>query len=89
MGRGLAPTVEGRHFYEGVEGMFMGIDRLQDLAKSIRTSRGGTISIGAIQSIATIELHKAISRLYHENPDIEFAVPVSYTHLTLPTILLV
>ena len=74
VGRGLAPTVEGRHFYEGVEGMFMGIDRLQDLAKSIRTSRGGTISIGAIQSIATIELPKAISHLYHENPDIEFAV---------------
>jgi DNA-binding transcriptional LysR family regulator len=74
VGRGLTPTVEGRHFYEGVEGMFVGIDRLQDLAKSIRTSQGGTISIGAIQSIATIELPKAISRLYHENPDIEFVI---------------
>jgi len=28
VGRGLTPTVEGRHFYEGVEGMFVGIDRL-------------------------------------------------------------
>lgn len=72
--RGLTPTVEGRHFYNGVEGMFVGIDRLQDLAKSIRTSQGGTISIGAIQSIATIELPKAISRLYNDNPDVEFIV---------------
>jgi len=54
--------------------MFVGIDRLQDLAKSIRTSQGGAISIGTIQSIATIELPIAISRLYHENPDIEFVV---------------
>lgn len=74
VGRGLTPTVEGRHFYNGVEGMFVGIDRLQDLAKSIRTSQGGTISIGAIQSIATIELPKAISRLYNDNPDVEFVV---------------
>lgn len=74
VGRGLTPTVEGRHFYNGVEGMFVGIDRLQELAKSIRTSQGGTISIGAIQSIATIELPKAISRLYNDNPDVEFIV---------------
>jgi DNA-binding transcriptional LysR family regulator len=47
---------------------------LQELAKSIRTSQGGTISIGAIQSIATIELPKAISRLYNDNPDVEFVV---------------
>ena len=86
VGRGLTPTVEGRHFYEGVEGMFMGIDRLQDLAKSIRTSRGGTISIGAIQSIATIELPKAISRLYHENPDIEFAVQTRNTPAILDAV---
>lgn len=74
VGRGLTPTVEARQFYNGVEGMFVGIDRLQDLAKSIRTSQGGTISIGAIQSIATIELPKAISRLYNDNPDVEFIV---------------
>jgi DNA-binding transcriptional LysR family regulator len=74
IGRGLTPTPEGRRFFEGVEGMFTGIDRLQELAKSIRTSQGGTISISAIQSIATIELPKAISRLYHENPDVRFIV---------------
>lgn len=73
-GRGLTPTVECQHFYEGVEGMFFGIDRLEDLAKSIRTSQGGIISIGAIQSIATIELPKAIGKLYSINPEIQFEV---------------
>jgi len=88
VGRGLTPTVEGRHFYEGVEGMFVGIDRLQDLAKSIRTSQGGTISIGAIQSIATIELPKAISRLYKVNPDIEFVIQSRNTPAILDAVLM-
>ena len=74
VGRGLTPTVEGRHFYEGVEGMFIGIDRLEELAKSIRTSQAGIISIGTIQSIATIELPKAIGRMYNINPEIRFDV---------------
>ena len=74
VGRGLTPTVEGRHFYEGVEGMFIGIDRLEELAKSIRTSQAGVISIGTIQSIATIELPKAIGRMYNINPEIRFDV---------------
>jgi len=74
VGRGLTPNVEGRHFYEGVEGMFFGIDRLEELAKSIRTSQGGVISIGAIQSISTIELPKAIGRLYNVNPEIRFEI---------------
>ena len=34
-GRGLSPTVEAKTFYDGVEGMFMGIDRLQELANVI------------------------------------------------------
>lgn len=74
IGRGLVTTVEGRNFYQGVEGMFVGIDRLEDLARSIRTSQGGSISIGAIQSVATIELPKAVGRMYHENPEIEFII---------------
>ncbi len=74
VGRGLTPTVEGQQFYKGVEGMFVGIDRLEDLAKSIRTSQGGTITISTIQSIAIIELPAAIGRVYRENPDIRFSI---------------
>lgn len=63
VGRGLAPTVEGKTFYKGVEGMFVGIDRLEDLAMSIRTSQGGTISISTIQSMALIELPIAVGHV--------------------------
>ena len=74
VGRGLTPTVEGRHFYRGVEGMFVGIDRLEELAKSIRSSQGGSISIGTIQSIATIELPRAVSRMYRDYDEIRFVI---------------
>ena len=74
VGRGLTATVEGQHFYQGVEGMFVGIDRLQDLAKSIRTAQGGTISISTIQSIAQIELPNAVGKMYRDNPDIRFII---------------
>lgn len=74
VGRGLTPTVEGQQFYKGVEGMFVGIDRLEELAKSIRTAQGGTISISTIQSIATIELPTAIGQVYRQNSDIRFTI---------------
>ena len=86
VGRGLTPTVEGRHFYEGVEGMFVGIDRLQDLAKSIRNSSGSTISIGTIQSIATIELPKAINQLYQNSPETQFVVQTRNTPAILDAV---
>ena len=74
VGRGLTPTVEGQQFYKGVEGMFVGVARLEDLARSIRTTQGGTISISTIQSLAAIELPAAIGRVYRENPDIRFKI---------------
>ena len=74
VGRGLTPTVEGKKFFKGVEGMFVGIDRLEDLARSIRTSQGGTISISAIQSMALIELPIAVGQMYRDNPQVRFNV---------------
>ncbi len=86
VGRGLTPTVEGRNFYDGVEGMFLGMGRLEDLARSIRTAQGGTISIGTIQSIATIELPKAIGQLYRESEDIRFVVQTRNTPAILDAV---
>lgn len=74
VGRGLVPTVEGQQFYQGVENMFFGIDRLEDLAKSIRNTQGGTISISTIQSIALIELPMAVGQVHRDNPDIRFTI---------------
>ena len=48
MGRGLSPTPEAHRFYKSVEGMFLGIDRLNELAQTIRSTSGGTVSIGVI-----------------------------------------
>ena len=73
-GRGLTATVEARTFYDGVEGMFVGVDRLKELADSIRTTSGDVVSIGAIQSIATIELPIAINTLYQRVPDVGFMI---------------
>ncbi len=73
-GRGLTATVEAKTFYQGVEGMFVSVDRLRELAESIRTTTGGVISIGTIQSIATIELPKALNKLYRRYDDINFMV---------------
>lgn len=73
-GRGLSPTVEARTFYQGVEGMFVGVDRLQELADAIRTTDTGVISIGTIQSIAAVELPRAVNVLYQRRPQIRFMI---------------
>ncbi|MGI9510110.1 MAG: LysR family transcriptional regulator, partial [Geminicoccaceae bacterium] len=73
-GRGLAPTVEAKTFYRGVENMFVGVQRLEELAQSIKTTCGSVISIGTIQSIATIELPVAINKLYKRYDDIQFMI---------------
>ena len=73
-GRGLTPTLEANTFYKGVEGMFVGVERLQELADSIRTTSGGIISIGTIQSIAAFELPRAVNQLYQRYDDIRFMI---------------
>ena len=74
VGRGLTPTVEGQQFYNVVEGMFVGIDRLQEQAVAIRTKQHGSISISTIQSLASTELPIAVGRVYRDNPDIRFTI---------------
>lgn len=73
-GRGLVPTVEARTFYRGVEGMFVGIGKLQDLADAIRTTNAVEISIGTIQSIAAVELPRAVNVIYRRLPDVSFMI---------------
>jgi len=73
-GRGLSPTVEARTFYRAVEGMFNGVDRLQELADSIRTTSGGVISVATIQSVAMLELPKVVGEMHRETPDVRFMI---------------
>lgn len=86
VGRGLVPSVEGRRFYDGVEGMFLGIGRLEELASSIQAARGGTLSIGAIQSIASIELPRAIGQLYRNADDTHYVVQTRNTPAILDAV---
>jgi DNA-binding transcriptional LysR family regulator len=73
-GRGLSPTLEAKSFYKGVEDIFVGTDRLAELAEAIRTTNADTIRIGTIPSIAPIELPKAVNVLYQRLPDIRFSI---------------
>jgi len=72
VGRGLTATVEAKTFYQAVEGMFVGIDRLKELADTIRTTAGGVITVGVIQSIASIELPKAVATMHRRHEDTRF-----------------
>ncbi|MEX3007626.1 LysR family transcriptional regulator [Hoeflea sp. TYP-13] len=73
-GRGLTATVEARRFYRAVEGMFVGIDRLQDLANTIRNTAGGVVSMGIIPSLASIEAPKVVNELYQKRSDIQIMI---------------
>jgi DNA-binding transcriptional LysR family regulator len=73
-GRGLTATAEARTFYQAVEDMFVGIDRLKELADAIKNTAGGVISVGVIQSIASIELPKAVSEVCKRHGDVRFMI---------------
>ena len=73
-GRGLSATLEARNFYQAVEGMFFGIDRLKETAEAIRTTQGGAISVGVIQSIATLELPRTVKTMCDRHADVRFMI---------------
>jgi len=78
-GRGLVSTVEARRFYQGVEGMFIGVERLTELADTIRTTSGGVVSVGVIQALSTIEVPTAVAALYRARTDVRIMVYVRNT----------
>ncbi len=73
-GRGLTPTEEAHRFHASVDGMFVGVSRLREAAEAIRTTTGGLISIGVIQSIATLELPKAVRTIHDRYSDVRFMI---------------
>ena len=79
VGRGLVATVEGRRFHEAVESMFIGVERLSDLADTIRTTAGGAISLGVIPAFSNIVMPEAVRDLYERRPDVRMMV---YIHNT-------
>ena len=78
-GRGLVATIEARRFYEGVESMFIGQERLQELAAAIKSTSGGIISLGVIQAVSGSVVPKAVSAIYHQREDVKVMTYVRNT----------
>lgn len=74
VGRGLVATVEARRFYQAVESMFIGVDRLKELADTIRTTAGGVVSLGVIPAFSYVVMPEAVSDLYGSRPDVRIMV---------------
>ncbi len=78
-GRGLVATVEARRFYQAVDSVFMGIDRLSELAKVIQTTAGGVVSIGVIPTFSQSVLPESVAQLYKARRDIRFMLSTRNT----------
>ena len=74
VGRGLVATVEARRFYQAIESMFIGIDRLTELADTIRTTAGGVVSLSVIPAFSHIVMPEAVRDLYHGRPEVRIMV---------------
>lgn len=79
VGRQVVPTVEARRFYQAVEGMFIGVDRLKELADAIKTTAGGVVSFGVIPVFSQIVMPEAVKDLYLRWPDIRIMTHVRNT----------
>ena len=62
-GRGIIATVEARRFHLAVESTFLNIERLDDLAASIRKKAVGKISIGVIPTFSTSLLPQVLGQM--------------------------
>lgn len=85
-GRGLLATAEAHRFYQSVEGMFIGVDRLKEAAHAIKTDTGGVLSIGVIQSIATLELPKTVRILCERHKQLRFMIQSRNTPAILQSV---
>ena len=78
-GRGLVATVEARRFYQAVDSVFVGIDRLKELATVIRTTAGGVVSIGVIPTFSQSVLPEAVAQLHSKRHDVRFMISTRNT----------
>jgi DNA-binding transcriptional LysR family regulator len=54
--------------------MFIGIGRLNELADTIRTTAGGTVSLGVIPAFAQDIMPEAVREIYERRPDVRVMV---------------
>ena len=78
-GRGIIATVEARRFHLAVESTFLNIERLDDLAASIRKKAVGKISIGVIPTFSTSLLPRVLGQMRRQD---DTTHSIIYTHNT-------
>lgn len=66
-GRGIIATVEARRFHQAVESAFINIDRLDDLAISIRKATFEKVSVGAIPTFSGSVLPSVLGKLRRDD----------------------
>lgn len=78
-GRGIVATVEAREFHRAVESLFTGLGDLRALADSIRSTVGGSISLGIIPALSHAIVPEAIRDLNERRPDLRITAAIDNT----------
>ena len=71
VGRGLSATVEARRFYNAVDSMFVGVNRLEEFADTIRNTADGVVSVGVIPSLSQSLLPDAVADMLQDKPSMQ------------------
>ena len=66
-GRGIVATVEAKRFHQAVESAFISIERLDDLAVTIRQDTIGKISVGVIPTFSVSVLPRVLGQMRQNN----------------------
>ena len=82
--KGMSLTDAGQSLYQQTQQIFQDIRRVEDSVRSVGTGMSGRIKLGVIYSAMSYALHY-INEYHSRYPQVELFIPVSYTHLTLPT----
>ncbi|HCP18677.1 MAG TPA: hypothetical protein DIT62_05355 [Alphaproteobacteria bacterium] len=61
-GRGIISTIEARRFHQAVESAFINIEKLDELAASIRKKTVGKVSVGVIPTVSLTLLPKVLGQ---------------------------
>ncbi len=70
----LLPTPDALRFYQGVEQYFQGFERLDRMAKQIRTQSHADLRVCATPAMSTFVFPTVVRRFREQNPDIHISI---------------
>ena len=77
--RGMLPTPEAQMLYQEVERFFIGVDKIQSIADSMRGQAASKLTIGCFPEASLEVVPEAIARWRKGRPHSQFAINVQYT----------